>query len=319
MINLPTSDKTNGFQKFIAFGLMGAVVWAGIKAFNYMAPTLIELMKNIWWLVGLGTPLALIVLYVVSNPLVIWGFFKTISWKLTSWLINMDSLSVMDRYADYLTKKLRNLNSTKTQLNAKKIDLRRSMVVLQQNITDNLKKGDAAIQLNRGTEAAYFGTMVRTDENTLKLYQPIYERMVKNLEFLDELSENWDFSIKQLRYTIDGKRKEYVTLKATAAALNQAKEFASGDSDARRLYDESVKALEENVSRKIAAIDEFEKTSKTVMGTIRIEKKMIQDEGLKAIEAYRKNGELLLPDFSKVGESIAYEDVSNSSKNNFNL
>jgi hypothetical protein len=300
MQTLPSNsaDKANGFQKFLALIIMVAVGWGVVKLLNNVLPSINELISNIWKLIMYGVPLAFLVIYVISNPLFIWGLFKTISWKLTKWFIKMDPLSVMDRYADYLTKKLRNLNTIKVSLSGKKEKLDRMILELQSNIRENLKKGDAALKQNEQQIASLCGTKVATDRQSLALYGPIQAKMATNLTFLNELSENWQYSIEKLRYTIDRKRTEHEGLREMAKALGEAEAFAKGDTEASKIYNESVKQLEAQVSSNIAKIEEFERNSKSILGNIRVEKQMVQDEGLAAIEEYRKSGELLLPDFA---------------------
>lgn len=300
MQTLPSNatDRTNVFQKLIAFIIMGGAIWGGIKLFNYLVPDVLLAIRNLWMLIGLGLPLALILIYVISNPLVVWGFFKTLSWKLTSFLIKMDPLSVMDRYADYLSIKLKNLNTTRITLSGKKEKLKRLLQQLNETIEDNLKKGAAAQKVGETNVASIAGNAVIIDRQTLGSYTPIYQKMEANVKFLDELSENWDTSIQKLRYTIDRKRTEFENLKEMANALGQASEFASGDTDASRLYNESVKQLEEQVGQKIAYIDDFEKKSKGILAGMKVEKQMQTDEGLQAIEDYKHSGDLFIPDFS---------------------
>lgn len=90
-----------------------------------------------------------------------------------------------------------------------------------------------------------------------------------------------------------------------------------------RIYGQSLKALEESVTQKIGYIEEFERRSKGLMSSINIEKKAIQDEGLKELEKYMKDGNLVLPDFSKLADGdLAYEMVkpkSSGNTNEFNL
>lgn len=294
MLSLNNGEKTNGLQKFFAFGLMAAVAWGAVKLFNYIMPDINEMFENLWKFALVGVPMILIVMYCVFNPLVVWGFFKTLSWKFTSWLIKMDPLSVMDRYVDLLKKKRANLQKTKLSLQANRQALERSMLELEGNIRDNLKRGAAAQEQGQTAIASVAGTKATTDNETLALYRPILEKLKKNCEFLEELDENWGVSIDKLSYTVDQKRKEYVTLKKMADVLGQAKEFANGESDAKKLYDQSVAALEESVTSKIATIEEFEKNSRTILGEMRVDKKVKMDEGLAAIDKYRKSGALNL-------------------------
>jgi hypothetical protein len=321
METLPSSltDKTTGWQKGIAFLLILGVVYGASLVVNAFAPTIIEAAKNIYLLLLMVVPLGLVLLYIIMNPLVIWGIFKTLSWNLTSFLIKMDPLSVMDRYVDYLTEKRANLEKIRLVLEGKKVNLGRMIDTLKGEITANVKKGSAALTAGETNIASLSGTMVATDQETLKMYQPIYDKMVVNLDFLNALSENWKFAIDKLRYTIDRKRVEYTTLKEMAKAIDQASEFANGDTEASKMYNESVKQLEIKASSYVANIEDFEKKSKDIMGSIKVEKQMVQDEGLSVIEEYRKNGSLMLPDFSDSAIPVTLDDTTSSKTSKFGL
>ena len=323
MININSGDKTNLPQKVFAFGILGALGYGAVLLLNSVIPPITQLMKNIWELALYGIPLALIVLYVVSNPLMVWGFFKTLSWKLTSWMIKLDPLSVMDRYVDYLRKKLIGLNQTVTVLTGKKSKLDRNIADLKSKIEYNAKMGASAISQGLQNEASAYGVKVQTDRNTISLLLPLQTRLDKSLEFLSALSDNWKFGIEKLEYQIQGKRTEYEIIKETTKGLKNAEDFINSDNEAARIYGQSLKALEESVTQKIGYIEEFERRSKGLMSSINIEKKAIQDEGLKELEKYMKDGNLVLPDFSKLADGdLAYEMVkpkSSSNTNEFNL
>jgi chromosome segregation ATPase len=206
----------------------------------------------------------------------------------------------MDRYADMLEIKRANLEGVRVELEAKRTKLGREIEDLKQEITENLNQGKAAITQGQNQIASLAGTKVATDQGTLKQYIPIYDKMTANCEFLSELSDNWKYSIEKLRYTIDRKREEYENLKEMAGALNQADEFTNGNTEASKVYKESIKQLEITTSSYIARIDDFEKNSKDILGNIRVERQAVQDEGLATIEEYAKSGQLMLPDFSNM-------------------
>lgn len=312
-MELPSSDKTNLVQKGIAFIILGAVLYGAVLLLNQVLPPITQLFRNIWMLLLYGVPLLLVGLYIISNPLVIWGFFKTLSYKLTSFLVKMDPLSVMDRYVEYLKKKLANLGETINVLSGKKIKLDRKIEELNARIEENIKKGRAAKKLNTESsiqQAALYGTKIQTDTGTLNMLQPMHERADKSLKFLNALSENWKFGIEKLEYQIEGKRAEYEIIKETTKGLKSAEDFINSDNEAAKLYGMSVKALEESVTQQIGYIDEFEKRSKGIMDNIEIEKQSIKDEGLAVIEQYMNDDNLKL-NFSTQGiQDIAYEPVA---------
>lgn len=290
MTNLPSSlnDKTNGMQKVLAFGLLAAVGWGVVKLLNAVLPSINEMIKNIWTLLMYGVPLAILVLYVISNPLIIWGFFKTLSWKFTSWLIKMDPLSVMDRYVEYLGKKLRNLKGTVTVLQGKKVKLERQINALEDKCEEHIRLGKAAYKTQGKDSPAVslYGTKLETDRSSLENIKPLYQRIDRNLTFLQKLEENWEYGIQKLTYQIEGKRSEYEIIKETTKGLKNAEDMINSDNAAARAYGMSVKALEESVTQQIGYIDEFERRSKDIMRGIDIEKQANHDEGLAELEKY---------------------------------
>ena len=313
------ADKTNKFQKVLAVGILAGVVYGAVKVLNNVIPPITELMKNMWELMLYGVPLVVIGLYVASNPLVIWGLFKTLSWKLTSFLIKMDPLSVMDRYVDYLKKKLNNLGLTVEVLRGKKIELDRAVKTKELKIQENLKLGKAATKTGDTQQASLYGTKIQTDQSTLNNLKPMQERAEKSLNFLTALADNWKYGIEKLEYQIEGKRQEYEIIRETTKGLKTAEDFINSDNQAARMYGMSVKALEETVTQQIGYIDEFERRSKDIMKNITIEKQAIQDEGLAVLEQYMLNDNLKL-NLSGI-EAIDYEEIpsGNQKVKKFNL
>lgn len=300
MPQLPNSltDKTTGWQKGLAVALMAGTAWLGILAINALAPTILLAMQNIVYLTIGAVVIGLPALYCITNPLVVWGFFKTLSWNFTKFLIKMDPLSVMDRYVEYLGKKLNGLGEAIETLTGKRDKLERKIDDLNDSVEKNNRFGKAALEQGKKAEAGTYGIKIQTDRSTLNLLMPLKQRADKNLELMQQLSENWATSIEQLKYQIAGKRAEYEIIKETYKGLKTAEDFVNSDSDAAKLYGQGVLELENQVTQKMGYIEEFERKSKSLMSNISIEKQANMDAGLTELQDYMQNGQLMLPDFS---------------------
>lgn len=317
-------DKANGFQKILAVILLLGVVWGAVKILTPFLKDLNVFAWEMWKLLLIGTPLVLLVLYIVSNPLLIWGFFKTLSYKLTAWLVKMDPLSVMDRYVEYLRKKVKNLGETIVVLKGKQSKYEREALTLEQAVQTNLKSGAAAKKLGKSTEASAFGIKVQTDMGTLERMKPTRQRLQSNLEFLQKLQENWTAGIDQLSYQVAAKRREYEINSEIYKGLKNAEDFINSDNEAAQLYGMSLQALEETVTQQIGYIEEFERKSKGIMSEIDISKQANADEGLAMLEKYIQDGNIQMPDFGKIGgiQEVDYIEVNQqqaSSSSKFNL
>jgi phage shock protein A len=318
---LPSSlkDKTTGWQKGLAIAMMLGIVYVGAVTVNYFAPTILLAMQNIVYLTIGGIVIGLPALYCITNPLVVWGFFKTLSWKLTSFLIKMDPLSVMDRYVEYLQNKLAGLGEAITVLTGKRDKLDRKIEDLNKSIQENNRYGKAALEAGRNSEASVYGVKIQTDKSTLNLLTPLKQRADKNLELMQKLEENWATSIEQLKYQIQGKRAEYEIIKETFKGLKTAEDFINSDNDAAKLYGQSVLELENQVTQKMGYIEEFERKSKGIMSNIAIEKQANMDAGLAELQQYMQTTNLMLPDFGGSSAPVGLKaEPAKATRFNFN-
>lgn len=325
MQTIGTGDpKPNFMEKIIRLAIPAGLIYGGIKLFNAFAPTLIDFFNNFWHIVIVGAPAVFLILYVLQNPTFLWMGYKTLCRKITSFFIKMDPLSFMDRYVDLLKEKQKGLKESKEKLKAKKIELERECARLKAEITEDLNMAKAAQKTGDDQMASHKSGLAATLNGSYNLYVPILKKMETNLEFLNKLDENWGFSIEKLSLTVEAKRKEFTTLKTMAQALGSAEEFAKGDTEANRIYKESVAALEENVSKKLAFIEEFQSNSQGVMKSINLEKQMMSDEGLDLLAQYEANGTVFLSDdYSKFEMKIdpstdLFSKANNKSTANFN-
>jgi hypothetical protein len=301
MQSFNSPGKDHPAEKYVRFLIPIGLIAGVVLGFNKIAPTLISFFDNITSMVGsiwgaalVTIPLVFVVLYVLQHPDLIAMTYKNICRKITSFFIKMDFLSYMDSYIETLVEKRKNLQITKTSIEGKKVKLERQIDELMAGIEDNMKKAKAAKGVNKMEQSSLFASIASSDKESVTLYKPIYDRMVRNLTFLEKLDENWGISIIKLKHEVKRKRTEYETIREMYKGLSEAEMFASTDNEKTRIFQESLAALEESVTQKIAAIDDFEKRSKNVMDGIDIEKQMANDDGLKMLEEYEQNGGLFL-------------------------
>lgn len=326
MSNLPkmtNKGKTHWLESVFRIVIPAGIIYGVVKLINAFAPILIQAIKNTWILIGLGAPLAFLLLYIVSNPKLIWMGYKSLCKKITSAFIKLDPLSFMDRYVDLLKGKLSSLEETRTTLKGKYIKLSRLTDEKMGLVRDYASKGKEALKQGNENLAGNFGELAATHKETVDIYTPILKKMESNIGFLDKLSENWSWSITKLETTIKAKREEYNTIKEMYKGISKAESLLR-DTEEGKIYQMSLDALEESVTQKIAYIEQFEKDSKLIMQEIDIEKGVSRGEGLDLIKKYT-DGKLLLTDkdfvmTKKIVTDVEFQEVSKNGKGNrFNL
>ena len=90
------STATHPMEKILRVLIPAVLIYGGIKLFNYMAPTLITFLSNVWILIGVGVPLVMLVLYVAQNPMFIWMAYKTLCRKITGFFINLSPIAFIN-------------------------------------------------------------------------------------------------------------------------------------------------------------------------------------------------------------------------------
>jgi len=301
MLNSPNEHPSEKFVRWIIpIGAIGAGLLFFNKIAGFLTGTFDKLTDLFTSIMGAAASMAaafvvvlvvgLPILYVIQHPDLVSMWWKGVCRKITSAFIKLDPLSFMDAFVEKLVEKLSNLRRVKTILEGKKVKLERKIHLLMEQVDQNMKRASAAQQQGKKDVATMLARKAQGDTESIKLYKPMYDRMVKYLTLFEKLDENWSLSIEGTKYEVERKREEFEIIKEMHKGLSAAEIFTNTDNEQVQIFQMSVKALEESVTQKIAYIDDFEKRSKSMMDGIDIDKQMMDDEGLRMLEEYQQNG-----------------------------
>lgn len=313
MLNSSSSPNEHPMEKVIRWGVPLGLIGLGVMFINpiigFMTKTfngLTGLFSSVIGAAATGAAALVVllavglpILWVIQHPDFVSMWWKAVSRKILEGFVKLDPLSFMDAFVDKLTEKLKNLRIVKTILEGKKLKLERKIQQLMKAVDGNMKRAQAAQAQGKKDMAVMLSRKAAGDAESVKLYKPMYDRMVKYLTFFEKLDENWSLSIEGTKYEVERKREEYEVIKEMHKGLSAAEIFTNTDNEQVQIFQMSVKALEESVTQKIAYIDDFEKRSKSMMEGIDIDKQMMNDEGLRMLEQYEANGGAIFFDTQK--------------------
>lgn len=291
MLQLPNSQNPTGLEKYLKYILLAG---AGVAVFWFwgtIVPFVVATLENTLKTVVYGGILAAVLLFIWQYPQFISMTYKTICRKIQAFFIKMDPLSYMDRYADLLLEKIKNLRTSIQVLQGKKQKIDRLIDALKENIETNRKEGKAALTLKK-PNAALYGTKIAGDLESIRLYEPLQQRLDRSLTLMNKLHDGWLFDRENMVYQIERKRQEFEVIKETVKGLKNAEEMINSESQEAQIYGMSLKALEENVTQKMGYIEDFERRSKGIIDGIDVKMQSSQDEGLMLLEQYITQGNL---------------------------
>lgn len=275
-------DKLTTAQKAVALGIIGVGLY-------FILPFLIAVMVNLYITVALAIP----ILYVLYNPYLIWGLAKTISWKLTKGIIGLDPLSAMDRYLDWVQGKHESIKKSRLSLQSTLVELERQVEEKERSKVENEKRALTATNKGFTAEAELAATNALSDKDFLMSLIPMRDNLKVKVEYLGELDEVFGMNAKQLEYKITNVRTQYESTKKIMAGMKNANDVIGGVSDAKKLFDESVRQTNEQMSRMTANIQMFENNIKPALDSAKFDKQVKSDEARQLIEDLKRNNNLL--------------------------
>ena len=275
-------DLTNDKQKIFAGILLGGV----ILLLYFLLPPFIVFLQNLWLAAILFIP----IIYIIMNPFTIWTLFKSLSWYLTKSLISKNKLGYMYGYYDYLVKKIANLNDNIKNISGVKIKIERKIGEIKIAIEDS-KKRIVEYEHRKQPETVLrpLRNKLIVDTKQLEVLLPRYINIESQEKYLKKLEEAWAADIQDLKYTLDSKTEEYELMKEVAEATDNAAEFLKGNSEELKVFNESLKQIEDKVTQYTANIEDFGNKIKPVLLEYDVKQDIKNDEALKLIEEYRKN------------------------------
>lgn len=308
MENSITNQVPANLQKGVKIALIGI---AALAIITYRKEIL-DIAWDVTKIAIVGGIAAYFWIFASFNKMLFLSLCKGIQYAF----IKMDPLSFMDRYADMLVQKLKNLRKGLVTIKAELAETNNQIAEDTETVQKNIKLGRAAQQEHDDKQAAFFGTEAKNAQDSITMATPGKQQLEENIKFMTELSENWDFSIKGIRSFNERKRRDYTRLKKTAKVLGQSKEFLNGETPEAQIYQQSIKAANEKMAQWQADVEDFEEKAKPILERGAIEKRANTNEGLDMLKQYSEK--LMLPDFATIDARHSGVQYDTTSKE-FNL
>ncbi len=90
------------------------------------------------------------------------------------------------------------------------------------------------------------------------------------------------------------KEQERKAIRASHGAMKSAMNIISGNNDKRVMFDMALEAIAEDVSEKVGEMERFMEMSNNFMDSVDLQNGVFEEEGLKMLEKWEKEGESLL-------------------------
>jgi phage shock protein A len=278
-------------------GITGAIVLGGLIAgggylLYQSLPFLIGLTSN---LITLGAMLLVLgaIIYVFLDPRarnLMWYFYKSVMRWVTGLFIQIDPIGILKSYVEDLKDNLRKMNRQFAKLRAQMHKLKELIHNNRQEIKSNLDLASKAKESNKRNIVILKSRKAgRLKESNMKL-EELYSKMEVLYRVLAKMYENSEILVEDIEDQVKVKEQERKAIRASHNAMRSAMSIIKGDADKRAIFDEALEAIADDVSNKVGEMERFMELSENFMSSIDLQNGVFEEEGLRMLEEWEREG-----------------------------
>ena len=275
--------------------LLAAIIGGGLLVVNLL-PLIIGAFSSI-----LGMALMLltlgIVVYMILDPkmraLVGYMYKSTMRW-ITSIFVQIDPIGILKNYIDDLRGNLKKMDKQISKLRGQMHLLKEQILNNKKDIKSNLEMASKAKDTNKRDVMILKSRKAgRLKESNMKL-DDLYQRMEVLYRVLKRMFENSSIMMEDIEDQVKVKEQERKAIHASHSAMKSAMNVISGDKDKRFMFDQALEAMADDVSSKVGEMERFMEMSEGFMNSIDLQNGVFEEEGMRMLEKWEKEGASLL-------------------------
>jgi len=275
---------------------LAAILLGGGYLFIKYLPQILLFAQNTLGLAVILLVLAILI-YMVLDPkmraLVSYMYQSAMRW-ITSLFIKIDPISILKSYIEDLKTNLAKMNRQIGKLRKQMHQLSELIYKNQKELEKNLTLASEAKE-NNDKEALIINSRKagRLKESNVKLKE-LYRKMEILYRVLDKMERNSKIMLEDIEDQVKIKERERKAMRASHSAMRSAMNIIKGDKDKRAMFDMALEAVADDVSKKVGEMERFMEISDNFMRSIDLQNGIFEEEGLKMLEKWEKEGDSLL-------------------------
>lgn len=277
------------------FFLAALIVGGGFLLYSIL-PTLLILAQNTLYLAGLLAALGAVI-YLVLDPKMrnlVGYMYKSVMRWVTGLFVQIDPIGILKSYVEDLQDNLRKMNKQIAQLRGQMHKLKELIVNNKKEIENNLNLASQAKETDREAVMILKSRKAgRLKDSNIRL-EDLYKKMEILYRVLSKMYQNSEILAEDVKDQVEVKEQERKAIRASHSAMRSAMNIISGNKDQRYMFDMALEAIAEDVSQKVGEMERFMEVSSNFMESVDLQNGVFEEEGLKMLEQWEKEGVSLL-------------------------
>ncbi len=269
-------------------GMLGALGYVLYQILPYIN----EILNNTIQAVALTAVLAGMI-YMIIDPKVrtlVGYMYQSVMRFITGIFVQIDPIGILENYIDDLKKSLRKMSQQIANLQGQMQKLGSIIKDNQKQINQNLQIADAAKRNDKQAIMVLKSRAAgRLQDSNMRL-EDLYKKMEVLHRVLIKMYENSEIMSLDLEDQVKVKKQERSAIQASHSAMSSAMSILNGNPDKKRMFDMAMEAVNDDVSQKIGEMQRFMDLSGNFMNSIDLQNGIFEEEGLKMLEKWEKEG-----------------------------
>lgn len=258
--------------------------------------TLLALIQNTLFLFATIAVLGGLV-YVIADPktrTLLGYMYKSAMRWLTGVFVTIDPIGILKTYVEELTG---NLIKMREQIGKLRGQIRQLESLQQSNekeIGRQLQLAAAARDHDKPQQMTLATRKAARLKESNRKYDELLGKMRILNRILNRMHQNAEILLEDTRDQVHLKEQEARAIRASYSAMKSAMSIMQGDPDKRALFEAAMEATADDVAQKVAEMERFMQTSAEVLDSVDLQNGVFEDRGLKMLEDWEKQSDLLL-------------------------
>lgn len=272
------------------------IVFGGGYLLYHLLPVLIGLTENVLYLSGMLMVLAALIYMVIDPRLrnLIFYSYKSIMRWITGIFVQIDPIGILKSYVEDLESNLSKMSKQIGKLRGQMHKLNEIIFNNKKEIESNLTLANKAKTTNKQAVMILKSRKAgRLQDSNFRL-EDLYKKMEILYRVLSKMYENSEILKEDIADQVVVKQQEREAIRTSHSAMKSAMSVISGDPDKKVMFDMAMEAITDDVGKKVGEMERFMELSSNFMDSIDLQNGIFEEEGLKMLDKWEKEGVSLL-------------------------
>ncbi len=276
--------------------VLGGLIVGGGLLINAFISTILGALTTTLGLVSVLLVLGTVIYMALDSKVrnLIWYMYKSTMRWITGLFVQIDPIGILKSYIDDLKQNLKKMNRQIGMLRGQMHKLKEMILNNQKDIKSNLQMAnEAKVNSKKAQMILKSRKAGRLKESNVKL-EDLYKKMEILYRVLSKMYENSSIMMEDIQDQVMVKEQERKAIMASHSAMKSAMSVIKGDPDKKQMFDMALEAVADDVSQKVGEMERFMDMSENFMKSIDLQNGIFEEQGLKMLEEWEKEGESLL-------------------------